>query len=314
MATAKALEIETGDVLTADELRRAGLSRSARAYRTRPGGPWQRPLPGVYVSQTGELTAWQRLEAALSYGGPRAQIGGPTAAALHGVRTVPQSALVHLLLPHDVRRASTSFVRVRRSTRAPTPVFIQHLPVAPVARSVVDTCLQLRRLSEVRAVVAEPVQRRATTVTELARELERAPSAGSALMRAVLAEVADGAMSAAEAEFRSLLATSNLPRPVLNAVLVDTAGRFLACVDGWWEDAGVGLELDSREWHLLPEHWERTMRRHELLARHGVLVLHVSPSRVRNEPNALLSSLRATLAARAGAGAPLVRHVPDVRR
>jgi len=268
----------------------------------------------VYVSQTGELTAWQRFEAALAYGGPTAQIAGPTAAVLHGVRTVPRSALVHLLLPHDVRRASTSFVRVCRSTRPPTPVFLERLPVTPVARSVVDTCLQLCRLSEVRAVVADSVQRRATTVADLARELELAPSAGSALLRTVLAEVAGGALSVGEAELRSLLVSSELPRPVLNAVLVDLAGRFLACVDGWWEDAGVALELDSREWHLLPKHWERTMLRHELLARHGVLVLHVPPSRVRTEPAALLSSLRATLAARAGAGAPLVRHVPDVRR
>ncbi|RDG29968.1 hypothetical protein DVH02_34555, partial [Streptomyces corynorhini] len=58
---------------TARQLRAAGLSSSTTARRCRPGGPWQRPLPGVVLIQTGEPTARQRLLAAVLYGDTRAE-------------------------------------------------------------------------------------------------------------------------------------------------------------------------------------------------------------------------------------------------
>ena len=37
--------------------------------------------------------------------------------------------------------------------------------------------------------------------------------------------------------------------------------EFVAVPDAWWPDVGVAVEVESREWHLSPEDWERTMRR-----------------------------------------------------
>src|SRR5689334_1121412 len=48
-------------------------------------------------------------------------------------------------------------------------------------------------------------------------ELEAGPSAGSALLRAALAEVADGVRSVAEADLRVLILRSDLPRPASSA-------------------------------------------------------------------------------------------------
>jgi len=47
--------------------------------------------------------------------------------------------------------------------------------------------------------------------------------------------------------------------------------------DAWWAAAGVAAEIDSREWHLAPAGWERTMRRHAEMISQGILVLHFSP-------------------------------------
>ena len=59
---------------------------------------------------------------------------------------------------------------------------------------------------------------------------------------------------------------------------------FLAKPDAWWPDAGVAAEVDSREWHLSPEHWDRTRRRHTLMGAVGIIPLHFSPQDIRTAP------------------------------
>ena len=85
-------------------------------------------------------------------------------------------------------------------------------------------------------------------------------------------------------------------------------GVYLA--DAWWPEAGGAAEVDSREWHLSPADWERTLRRHARLTAHGILVLHFTPKQIRAEPAAVAAAIRAALdAARAG-GQPRVRALP----
>ena len=54
----------------------AGLTNDMVQHRIRAGGPWQRLLPGVYLTMTGAPTSDQRDTAALLYAGPGA--GGGT--------------------------------------------------------------------------------------------------------------------------------------------------------------------------------------------------------------------------------------------
>ena len=67
------------------------------------------------------------------------------------------------------------------------------------------------------------------------------------------------------------------------------------------------LEIDSREWHLSPGDWERTMARRNLMIRHGLTVLSVSPSQLRDDPKTLTTTLHAALATGAAGAAPEVR-------
>jgi very-short-patch-repair endonuclease len=80
--------------------------------------------------------------------------------------------------------------------------------------------------------------------------------------------------------------------------------------DAWWPDAGVAAEVDSREWHLSPGDWERTLRRHARLTAHGILVLHFTPKQIRTEPAQVAAAIRAALDAARADRQSRVRALP----
>ncbi len=123
----------------------------------------------------------------------------------------------------------------------------------------------------------------------------------------MLDEVAEGIRSVTEAEFRDLIKRARLPRPMFNPGLFTADGSFIARPDAWWPSEGVAAEIDSREWHLSPADWERTMRRHARMSTHGILVLHFSPRQIRTDPARAIATIRDTLAA--GAARPELRIV-----
>jgi very-short-patch-repair endonuclease len=57
----------------------------------------------------------------------------------------------------------------------------------------------------------------------------------------------------------------------------------------------VAAEVDSREWHLSPEHWEETMRRHNEMERNGIRVLHFSPGQIQREPRSVTTAIAGAL-------------------
>ena len=178
--------------------------------------------------------------------------------------------------------------------------------------AVVDTCRRFRNTHQVRALIAEAVQTGRTTVDRLAAELAAGESAGSRLTRQVLAEVGQGARSAPEAAMLAAVRRSGLPRPVWNVALLTLDGQWLARPDAWWQEANTVLEIDSLEWHLLPAHWERTMRRHEALTACGLLVVHTTPRRITEDRDGLLAVLAQTLAH--GRTLPPARVLADASR
>jgi hypothetical protein len=125
--------------------------------------------------------------------------------------------------------------------------------------------------------------------------------------------VVGGARSAPESELRAILCGSRiLPTVEWNVPLRADDGARLPTPDGWIDDVAVALEVDSREYHLSPEDWQRTLQRHNTLGRYGVLVLHFTPSEIRERPlvvrraveDAYLSRKSAGVSARVKAGAP----------
>ena len=271
------------------------MTQRALEYRIRVGGPWQRLLPGVYLAVTGSPDAAQKEIAALLYAGPGSVLTGPAALRRHGLRA-PGDGMIDVLVPSGRRRKDAGFVRICYTTRMPKWVCGDRglVSFTQVDRAVADTARQLTSLRDVRAIVADAVQNGLCSIGCLDRELGNGPVQGSARLRLALAEVAVGVRSTTEGDLHDLIKRARLPMPIFNPRLYLEAD-FLAMPDCWWPEAGVAAEVDSREWHLSPAHWRRTIERHARMTASGILVLHFTPAQIRNEPAKVAATIRDAL-------------------
>lgn len=190
------------EVISRGQALDCGMTDTALRYRTRPEGPWQALLRGVYVAQTGTPTVDQRDMTALLYAGPGSVITGLAALRRRGLRT-PETDQVDVLVPAARQRRTSAFARILRTTRMPAQWCINgEIRFTMAARGVADAARGMTELREVRALVADSVQQEWCTLGELTEELSSGPAAGSARFRRVLAEMATGARSAVEAELQ----------------------------------------------------------------------------------------------------------------
>lgn len=287
---------QQGDLITRSQALAAGMTEGALRHKIRANGPWNVVLPGIYLAHTGSLTGGQREIAAVLYAGRICVVTGPAALQRHGVR-VPMTEVVDVLIPDTAKRQSIGFVRTHRTTRMPERPWVNDgIRWAPVARAVADVARAGVEFRTVRAVVADAVQRRKCTIGQLASELRTGPKRGSATLRAALEEVADGVASSAEGDLRKLVKGSRLPEPMYNPSLY-VGDKFLARPDLWWRDAGVAGEVGSREWHLSPELWARTMDRHAKMSAQGIIVVHYTPRRIRTDGARVLAEPRSAIEA-----------------
>jgi hypothetical protein len=288
------LLIQQLDVIARSQALAVGVTDNALRHRLRPGGPWCGLLPGVYMAATGAPTTLQQEMAALLYAGPGSVITGPAALRSHHIRT-ELTEFVDVLVPARRQRRDTEFVRLHRTTRMPTRTW-EAGPVryVPPPRAVADAVRALTSLRDVRAVVADAVQRGKCAIGGLVTELKEGPAKGSVLFREALADVADGIRSAAEGDLRDLLARSGLPMPLFNPSLYDD-GRFIARPDAWWPRLGIAVEVDSREWHMSPEDHARTLARGRRMARYQIVVLRFTPRQIRSQPAEVIRDIKAAL-------------------
>lgn len=280
-------------LITREQALAAGMTDSAIRHATRPGGAWQRLVPGLYATVTGPLTPRQRLQAALLHAGPDSMISGAHACQAHGLRYVPEVPRPLVLASQECRSATNRLAVVRRALVLPTPRQVAGLRVAPVERAVLDTVRRSGAAPEVRlslqdtrALVCESVQRRLTTPARLAAELAAAPPNGTRLARRAVDDVMAGCWSAPECEVRDLVRRSRvLPEPRWNTPL---PGLSAVVPDGWWDEARLVLEVDSAEHHDFGTGPEQTKRRHGRMVAAGWTVMPIAPVRIRREPATLL--------------------------
>ena len=269
------------------------LTPKALQHRLRPGGPWQVLLPGVYLPSTGTPEFASKVMAAQLWAGPGSCITGSAALAFLHVAGRRSAGTVEVLVPHGLRGTSRDYVVVHRTRRMPASLYCDgQIRYAEAQRAVADAARSMRRLSDVRTVVGSAVQQYLCTVGQLTDELR--PDRRDRLLRSVIAEVADGIRTAPEGELRQLMRGSGLPQPLYNPSLF-IGDSFLAKPDAWWQEAGVAAEMDSKEFHLLPEDWNKTMARGRRMTAAGIAVLHISPSQLREQPQQILAEIAAAL-------------------
>lgn len=295
--------------VTRNQLHECGMSRGEIQYLIRPGGEWQRLLPGIYAVDEA-ITTQRREAAAWLHAGPAAVITGPYAVRHFGL-TATGPTTVDVLVPGDVRRMSTSFVRLIRTTRMPRDVYTMGpIRLAGPARAIADAVRGYDEIRNARDLVCRALLKETCTFTDLATELKEGPSQGSLLLRRSLRDAAKGIWSAAEGDLLDLIRRSDLPEPECNVTLYAAAGDFLGVVDAWWKHAGVAAEVDSSEYHLGTEDKDRTETRHNRITRHRVQLLHFSPKRIKASPDTVLADLRTALAVGSTCPPPPIQAIP----
>ncbi|MQA63540.1 MAG: hypothetical protein GEU86_19105 [Actinophytocola sp.] len=246
----------------------------------------------MIMLRNGTPTRAQSIDAALRYAGKGAIVTGLAAATLHGLQKFQPADRIHVLVGHSHQRTSSGYVLVERTTRLPAHVLKHGFPTAEVTRAVLDATRRMEKPNEVRALIAEAVQRGRTTPWRLHEELESGSDRGSALPRAVLPEIVQGARSVAEGWGMRVAARSGLPTMRWNVRLRTPSGLILPSPDGWIDEVALAMEVDSIEYHISPDDYRRTLDRHNVMTAHGIIVVHVVPSQLRDDPGTVIARLR----------------------
>jgi hypothetical protein len=312
MAKLDSIRAQQAQVILRSQALDCGMPSSTIDDRIGPSGPWQVLLPGVYLTNSGAVTQEHREMAAVLHAGEDSIMTGPCAVRRHRL-ACPGGNAVDVLVWDTVRRASRDFVRIRRTRRFPESwTSTGAFRFADVPRAVADAVRGMTRLEDVRAVVFDAVQKRSCTIAELADEMDQGPPGSRRLFRVVIAEAAVGLRSAAEKDFQRLLSLGNVPSPLFNAKLYTLDGEFIAMVDGYWEEAGLVGEVDSRTFHTDTRAQDRDRDRHNKLIAHGLLAMHFSPQKIREDGIAVtIAILEALRSNRGRSPLPIVAVGPD---
>ena len=288
--------------MTARELREHGVPPAAAHERCRPGGPWQMPLPGVFLLCSGPPTAGELLRAVLAYVGGRegeAVITGPAALALHGFRGVPPlTALdgVDVLVPSTRRLRSAGCARILRTRLLPRPVRLAGVPVATVPRALADTVAGRPAGPGCGPLLREAVREGHCGAAELIAEL-----AGAGLLdHPRVAGAVDGllrrARALAEERLLEAVRLGELPDPCWNVELWLPGGLRLGSLDAYWPERAVGARIEAA---APPPREAAGLRR---LAGLGVEVVRLGPRALCADPAGQAETLRAALERAAARG------------
>ncbi|MEU2599319.1 hypothetical protein ABZ669_19270 [Streptomyces hirsutus] len=310
-------------VLTTAQLRSHGVPAAEVEDRCRPGGPWQRFLPGVVLLHPGPPSSEERLHAALLYAarersvrvlvqpGPAdstaphyedAMITGPAALTLHGFSSappLPSLGTLDVLVPRLRRLRSTDWVRIVRTPVLPAPERVAGVPVAPVPRALADTVAGLDDAGAVRRLLMEAVVGGHCEASALVRELTAAKLLDRPhVVRVVDSLMAEGRAHAEDGLYRMVRAYG-LPDPLWNVDLRLPGGPHLGGLDAYWPEQAVALDLDTCRENLPDDDVPRSeyARKREHLERLGITVVRVTPRRLRNAAEQQAAVVRTALMA-----------------
>lgn len=278
------------DVAAIDDLVSEGVSRQT-VRRRLSSARWQRPCPTVVCRTTGTMTRHQWMLTALAHGGPGAMISHETAGSFWGFGA--NAGPTHVTVPHGRRRESNAAVRVHQSLRPCVPRLVEDLWVTPPTRTAVDMALCLTSFSGVVAHFGTVMQKGRVSLDELAHELDLAPSRGSRLPRAALADLAAGSRSAGESRLLHLMRRAGIPLPEMNAPVTTALGTRY--VDALWRSLGKGVEVDGQAFHLDAAAWQADLARQNAIQSTGIVLLRIAARRLWTEPDAVIAEIRAFL-------------------
>lgn len=238
----------------------------------------------------------RRIDAVLLGAPADAIVSHVTAAALwrFQVPLAPDEGRVHLTVPPGSRVRSRADRRIHcSSVPDPETRMLDDLRVTSPGRTWIDLAGSLTP-GALLAVTDQMLERKFPE-DEFFRILARSPGRRGLATARRIVPVADGkAGSPMESVLRWLIHEAGLPRPVLQYVIRDAVGRFLARVDLAWPERRVVVEFDGNV------HRDRRVFVEDLRRQNGIVladwrVLRFSSADVLGRPKITLATLRAAL-------------------
>lgn len=297
-------------VLGLRDLAARGVSADSAEREVR-SGRWQRGAAGVYVTHADPLSDAERVLVAREHAGAGGVVTGGVVLRALGVRWVPASDDVHVLIPQGTRTRSSGIVRVIRTRELDAIETWSRWGTGVVnpERAVYDASRAAGSLRDVRGLVLGAVSDGWATVDGLGALLTSGQRNGSAHLRRAVADAERGCASPPEAEVVDELVGCGLPFYVNPAVLV--GGRLVGYPDLWAVGLGVGGEVQSKERHGTVADEESTFDRDERFGSHGLDLVHLSVRRIRRDPREAASRFLVRARERA-AWAPDRREPPGL--
>jgi hypothetical protein len=164
-----------------------GLSGHLIEQRCRPGGPWQRPFPGILLLSSKDPPRTQLMHAALMYAGKGALLTAFDALYLHGMKSAtPRPGAIHVLAPRGTRARGFGPLYLEHTDRLPKPALRRGFHVAPLERAAIDAVRRTRSAADTKAILEEVSH--FVGVAALRAELALAPPRGTTLARKLLGE------------------------------------------------------------------------------------------------------------------------------
>ena len=271
-------------------------------------GTWMRIGPEVYRLAGAPATWWGSARAAtLSSRGLLSHWAAARAWQLDGF----DRAALELTVPVGVRRGASSGFRWHRSTQFHLAGGLERNGVqcTGIGRTVLDLAGQLseRRLDQ---VVDEVLRRRMLAWPDLLDVLvrhQRRGRPGVAALRALL-DRRYGEQAIPDSRWNrmvgQLLVDAGLPAPEFEYDVRTERGRFCGRLDLAFPEQRVGIELDSRRYHLNSRSFHDDRVRSNRLVNAGWRLLHFTWEVYADRPHELVRDVRTALdsnLARAGA-------------
>jgi very-short-patch-repair endonuclease len=249
---------------------------------------------GVYAVGHRLLSQRGRWMAAVLFGGPEAVLSHRSAAELWGI--APRRGRAIDVTRKRGWRASAGIVVHRSAIPVDEIEAVEGIPCTCVPRTSLDLAGSASR-DELERAVNQIEVRRLTHSLSIYDLLERYPRRrGAPLLRALLDDCAQAhgiTRSRLEERFAALLASSDLPRPQLNAGLA-MRGRFFE-VDCLWRKQRVIVELDGMQAHGTDLAFEKDRERDRLLIAEGWRVARITWRQLRDDAPSVLADLRRVL-------------------
>jgi hypothetical protein len=303
-ALAKLIARQDG-VVSTEQLAAHGFDPSA-TYRRIRSGRWQRLLPTVILTASGEPTRRHLLVAATLWGGSGTAIDGADACAWYGLRPPGMDPMrVHVVVPWDAPARSKGFVVVRRAAAEIRIGASGRLRYVDAPTALIVTARGCRTTASAIDVLSRGLQTGLVSIAQLAEARE---AIGDKWCRGVddaLIAVGVGLRSPAEKSNRDLILTSRaLPEPRWNQWLDLHDGGAVVCVDTLWDDAGMVEEVLGKRWHAWGAQFEDTEARRARLVAAGLVVQGVTSTQLRRGAASVLARLEQTYQLHAGKGMP----------